>query len=215
MNSISDDSTSDDSTSGHSASGSSVSGNSVSANGRLDGIIVVRQLTAGDWAQLRAARLAALAEAPYAFASTLAREQEFTDEMWRSRAASGGTFAAWHGATIVGLATGLPPEVAQPAAAGRPAPVGQLAETAPAWHLVGMWVAPACRGQGVADRLVDAICEQARQHGAASVTLWVTEVNGRAREFYRRIGFGPTGGRQLVRPEDPDHFEEELSRRLR
>jgi ribosomal protein S18 acetylase RimI-like enzyme len=179
-----------------------------SGNGRLDGLILVRQLTAGDWAQLRAARLAALAEAPYAFASTLAREQEFTEEVWRSRAGSGSTFAAWQGATIVGLATGLPPEAAQPA------PAAQLVEPEPAWHLVGMWVAPACRGQGVADRLVDAVCKQARQSGAASVTLWVTEVNDRARAFYRRIGFVPTGGRQPVRPEEPDHLEEELSRRL-
>ena len=192
MNSISDD-----------------SGTSVSENGRLDGVIVVRQLTAGDWAQLRAARLAALAEAPYAFASTLAREQEFTDEVWRSRAGSGRIFAAWQGATIVGLATGLPPEAAQAAQAAQPA------EAAPAWHLVGMWVAPACRGQRVADRLVDAVCEQARQSGAASVTLWVTDVNDRARAFYRRLGFVPTGGRQLVRPEEPENFEEEQSRRLR
>jgi len=180
-----------------------MSGNSAPRNGQADGPIVVRQLTAGDWAQLRAARLAALAEAPYAFASTLAREQDFADEVWRSRAGSGGTFGAWQGATIVGLATGLPPDAVPPAG------------SAAAWHLVGMWVAPACRGEGVADQLVDAVCELARQSGAASVTLWVTDVNGRARAFYRRLGFAPTGGRQLVRPEEPDHFEEELSRRLR
>ena len=164
---------------------------------------MVRKLTAGDWAQLRAARLSALAEAPHAFASTLAREQEFTDEVWRNRAGRGLTFGAWRGATIVGLATGLPPEDAA------------VAEAAAPWHLVGMWVAPACRGQGVADQLVVAVCDLARQSGAESVTLWVTEVNDRARAFYWRLGLTPTGGRQLVRPEEPEHFEEELSRRLR
>ena len=174
---------------------------SASAKGQPDGAIVVRTLTTADWAQLRAARLSALIEAPYAFASTLAREQEFTDETWRSRAGSGRTFGAWRGETIVGLATGLPAEAPPRAAAP--------------WHLVGMWVAPACRGQGVADQLVEAVCDLARQSGAASVTLWVTEVNDRARAFYRRLGFAPTGGRQLVRPEEPEHFEEELSRRLR
>ena len=175
---------------------------SASANGQPDGPIVVRKLTAGDWAQLRAARLAALAEAPYAFASTLAREHEFTDEVWRSRAGSGRTFGAWQGPTIVGLVTGLPPE--PPAAVEAAAP----------WHLVGMWVAPDSRGQGVADRLVEAVCDLARQSGAAAVTLWVTEVNDRARAFYRRLGFAPTGERQLVRPEEPEHFEEELLRKL-
>ncbi|HEY7324900.1 MAG TPA: GNAT family N-acetyltransferase [Streptosporangiaceae bacterium] len=154
----------------------------------------VRKLTADDWMELRAARLAALAEAPYAFSSTVAREQEFTEQTWRERAGSGRTFAAWDGDTIVGLATGLPED-------------GQ-------WHLVGMWVSPKVRGTGVAARLVVAVCGLAQQSGSTSVTLWVTEVNGRARAFYRRLGFAPTGGRQLVRPDEPDHWEEELALRM-
>lgn len=160
-------------------------------------LVTIRLLTADDWAELRAARLAALAEAPYAFASTMAREQEFTEETWRSRAGRGTTFGAWRGGAIVGLATGLPPEPERPE-----------------WHLVGMWVSPDVRGQGVADSLVEAVCDQAKQAGAAAMTLWVTEVNGRARTFYRRLGFAPTGSRQLVRPDEPDHWEEELARRL-
>jgi ribosomal protein S18 acetylase RimI-like enzyme len=154
----------------------------------------VRRLVAANWAQLREARLAALAEAPYAFASTVAREQGFTEETWRERAGQGRTFAAWDGDAIVGLATGIDHD-------------GD-------WHLVGMWAAPRVRGTGVAERLVAAVCDLARESGAASVTLWVTEVNGRARAFYRRCGFVPTGGRQLVRPEEPDHWEEELALRL-
>jgi ribosomal protein S18 acetylase RimI-like enzyme len=175
----------------------------------------VRRLAADDWDELRAARLAALAEAPYAFASTLAREQEFTEEVWRSRAGSGWTFGAFDGVAIVGLATGLPPDDLP----GEPAD-GEPGEDVrgnrePIWHLVGMWVAPGCRGQAVADRLVEAVCEQALQAGGGTVTLWVTEVNDRARAFYRRLGFAPTGARQPVRPEEPDHWEEELAVRLR
>jgi len=151
----------------------------------------VRLLRADDWMKLRAARLAALAEAPYAFSSTLSREQEFTEQTWRERAGSGRTFAAWEGDTILGLATGLPED-------------GQ-------WHLVGMWVSPKIRGTGAADRLVVAVCELARQSGFTSVTLWVTEVNDRARAFYRRLGFTPTGARQLVRPDEPENWEEELT----
>jgi ribosomal protein S18 acetylase RimI-like enzyme len=154
----------------------------------------VRLLTAGNWAELRAARLAALTEAPYAFSSTLAREREFSEQTWRERAGGGRTFAAWDRDTIVGLATGLPED-------GK-------------WHLVGMWVSPKVRGTGVADRLVTAVCELARRSGSTSVTLWVAEVNGRARAFYRRLGFAPTGGRQLVRPDEPDHWEEELGLRI-
>lgn len=154
----------------------------------------MRRVTAADWAALRDARLAALAEAPYAFASTLAREQEFTEQTWRELTQRGHTFAAWDGEAIGGLATGV--------------------DRGSHWHLVGMWVAPRVRGTGVADRLVAAVCDVAKQSGASSVTLWVTEVNGRARAFYRRLGFGPTGERQLVRAEEPDHWEEELALRL-
>jgi len=152
--------------------------------------VIIAGLTAQDWRHLRDARLAALAEAPYAFGSTLAREEAFTDETWRERAGSGRTFAAWADGTITGLATGFPEE------------------TGPGWHLVGMWVSPQHRGQGVADQLVGAVCDLARQSGAAWVTLWVTDVNGRARAFYRRLGFEPTGRRQELRPGE---WEDELS----
>ncbi len=165
----------------------------------------VRRLVADDWERARDARLAALAEAPYAFGSTLEREQAFTEDVWRSRAGSGRTFGAFDGPAIVGLATGLPP--------GDRHADGQHAD-GQSWDLVGMWVAPAWRGRGVADSLVSAVCELACQSGAASVTLAVTDVNGRARAFYQRLGFAPTGRRQLVRPDEPDHWEEELVLRL-
>jgi ribosomal protein S18 acetylase RimI-like enzyme len=152
--------------------------------------VIIRGLTEQDWPQLRNARLAALGEAPYAFASTVAREQAFTDETWRERAGSGRTFGAWQDGVIVGLATGFPEDP----------PTG--------WHLVGMWVAPENRGQRVADELVRSVCALAKDAGAVSVRLWVTDVNDRARAFYRRLGFSPTGQRQLLRPGE---WEEELS----
>jgi ribosomal protein S18 acetylase RimI-like enzyme len=154
----------------------------------------VQRLAADDWAQLRDARLDALADAPYAFQSTLVREQQFTEQTWRGRISSASTFAAWDKDAIVGLATGI--------------------DEGARWHLVGMWVSPKRRGSGIADQLVSAVCEQARQSGATSVRLWVTEENGRARAFYRRLGFVPSGSRQLVRPAEPDRWEEELVLRL-
>jgi ribosomal protein S18 acetylase RimI-like enzyme len=170
-------------------------------------VLEVRPLVADDWAQLRQARLAALTEAPYAFASTLGREQAFTDEHWRDRAASGRTFGAFQDAILVGLATGFLAHAGQTAAAP--------GDRQPQWELVGMWVAPSFRGQSVGDRLVDAVCERAREAGALTVTLWVTEVNHRAAAFYRRLGFVPTGVRQPVWPDEPDRWEEELARSLR
>jgi ribosomal protein S18 acetylase RimI-like enzyme len=166
-------------------------------------VVTVRKLTAEDWRALRQARLAALAEAPYAFGSTLAREQAFDAERWRDRAGQGRTFGAFDGPDLVGLATGFPED-------GQPAP----ADGQPRWQLVGMWVAPAIRGRGIADQLVDAVCAMAREAGAELVTLWVTEVNDRARAFYRRHGFASTGARQPVRQDEPGNWEEELARPL-
>jgi len=204
--------------------------------------VVVRRLVAEDWEQARAARLAALTEAPYAFSSTLAREQAFDEAVWRSRAGSGRTFGAFDGGVIVGLVTGLPADEVPPSdppgdgessdspgdGEGSDSPGDGESSDSPGdgegseprgdqagrrtsdWHLVGMWVAPACRGQGVADALVATACDVARVSGASAVTLWVTEVNDRARAFYRRLGFAATGARMLVRPDEPDHWEEEL-----
>jgi ribosomal protein S18 acetylase RimI-like enzyme len=169
--------------------------------------ISYRRVTAGDWPQLRAARLAALAEAPYAFASTLAREEAFTEATWRGRAQTSVIFAAWADGGIEGLVSTLRRDDSSQGSASGPGPARDDAE----WHLVGMWVSPPLRGRGVAERLVRAASDYARDQGAATLTLWVTDVNGRARRFYQRLGFRSTGTRQLVRPDDPDHWEEELA----
>jgi ribosomal protein S18 acetylase RimI-like enzyme len=93
----------------------------------------------------------------------------------------------------------------------RPIPARGLA----GWHLISMWVSPAARGQGLADRLIAAVCDLARAEGAPELELWVTLRNDRARAFYQRAGFLATGDQQLVRPQEPDHWEERMVRPLR
>jgi len=164
----------------------------------------VRRVRPEEWQVYRQVRLAALAEAPYAFMSTLDREQGFGEDIWRQRLGSttAATFIAWRDGEPAGTATG---KVDDPADE----------YTVPgAWQLVGMWVDPRSRGLGVAAELVETVAGHARAEGAASLVLWVTEVNDRARAFYKRMGFVPTGVRQPVRPDEPDHLEEQLVRRL-
>jgi len=164
----------------------------------------VRRLGPDDWEVSRAVRLTALAEAPYAFMSTLAREQAFDERTWRSRLGSPAatTFLAWVDGEPAGTATGKIDD-----------PDDEF--TLPgSWQLVGMWVDPRARGTGVAGLLIDAVVGHARERGATAVTLWVTEVNARARAFYLRVGFTPTGARQPVREDEPDHWEEQMVRRL-
>ena len=162
----------------------------------------VRRLGPDDWEISRRVRLTALADAPYAFMSTLAREQRFDEQIWRQRLSSptAATFLAWVDGAPAGTATGKIDD-----------PDDQF--TVPgSWQLVGMWVDPLARGTGVADRLIEAVAGHAREHGASSVTLWVTEINARAKAFYQRIGFVPTGTRQPVREDEPDHMEEQMIR---
>jgi len=164
----------------------------------------VRRVRPEEWQVYRQVRLAALAEAPYAFMSTLEREQGFGEDIWRQRlgSTSAATFIAWRDREPTGTATGKIDDPAEE-------------YTVPgAWQLVAMWVDPRSRGLGVADELVETVARHARAKGAVSLVLWVTEVNDRARACYKRLGFVPTGARQPVRPDEPDHWEEQMIRRL-
>ncbi|MGA8113291.1 MAG: GNAT family N-acetyltransferase [Actinocatenispora sp.] len=151
----------------------------------------IRRLAGDDWALLRDVRLAALTDAPYAFASTVEREAAFDEWQWRGRLASSSTtFAALGDGRPVGMVTGLPEES------------GDV-------HLVGMWVRAEVRGTSVAANLVWALVSWARESEARAVRLWVVSANDRARRFYQRLGFTSTGVRQQM-PENPSIAEEQL-----
>jgi GNAT superfamily N-acetyltransferase len=164
----------------------------------------VRRAHPEEWQVYRQVRLAALAEAPYAFMSTLEHEQAFGEEIWRQRLGSpiAATFIAWRDGEPAGTATGV---VDNP---------GDEHAVPGAWQLVGMWVDPDVRGLGVAGELVEAVAGHARATGATRLFLWVTEVNDRARAFYKKLGFVPTGARQPVRQDEPEHWEEQMIRRI-
>ena len=54
-------------------------------------------------------------------------------------------------------------------------------------------VVPEAWGTGVSGALMDAALEAIRSDGAGEATLWVGEANARARRFYEREGWEPTG----------------------
>jgi ribosomal protein S18 acetylase RimI-like enzyme len=153
--------------------------------------VIVRQGARADWAALREVRLAALADAPAAFASTLDLEREFDDAEWQRRAGAAPWFAAWDGTELAGLVVVLAPDADRPG-----------------WHLVSMWASPKVRGRGVADQLVAAATGYIREQCGARVMLWVADENERAQGFYRRAGFRPTGNRQAYRRADGSTLDE-------
>jgi GNAT superfamily N-acetyltransferase len=142
----------------------------------------LRRIRPGEGARLRELRLRALADAPDAFATTLAEAQTYSDEEWERRAAIAAegsqrtTFIAIEGERWLGMAGGIrDPE--QPDIA----------------DLVSMWVAPEARGLGAARALIEAVVDWARAAGVTRLQLWVTDGNAPAIALYRRAGFQDAG----------------------
>jgi GNAT superfamily N-acetyltransferase len=80
-----------------------------------------------------------------------------------------GAWVAERGGEIVGVAVRVGPE------------------------LRSLYVVPEAWGTGAAGALVDAALGAIRRDGASEATLWVVEENARARRFYEREGWEPTG----------------------
>ncbi|SNY73522.1 GNAT family N-acetyltransferase [Paractinoplanes atraurantiacus] len=151
-------------------------------------------LSGEDWAVWRGLRLAALQEAPYAFGSRLSDWQGAGDseQRWRDRLTIPGSH------NVLAVLDGEPVGMASGVRTDLPGLV----------ELISMWVAPAARGSGVADRLIEEIASWAVQAcGAEKLRLAVMPGNGKAIELYRRHGFADTG--ELGAP-TPDGRGQEL-----
>ncbi|MDI6103691.1 GNAT family N-acetyltransferase [Actinoplanes sp. NEAU-A12] len=138
-------------------------------------MIELRVLSPDDWQIWRTLRLAALAEAPYAFGSRLADWQGENDraERWRDRLELPGSYnvVALLDDQPVGMASGVP--VDEPGVV----------------ELFSMWVSPTARGRGVGDRLVQAVEQWAGQRQAKVLRLSVMRGNEAAERLYQRCGF--------------------------
>ena len=68
--------------------------------------ITLRRADPDDWRIYRELRLQALREEPQAYASTLDRELQLTDQQWRSGLGKAVTVLAFRGEELIGTATG-------------------------------------------------------------------------------------------------------------
>jgi GNAT superfamily N-acetyltransferase len=161
----------------------------------VTGITIVR-LRPVDWAAYGQIRLAALADAPSAFGSTVADEEAMTPADWRTRLTRRSTFAASAPHGLVGTAAGIPGDVEGDA------------------ELVGMWVHPDWRRRGIGGRLVGAVIDWAAAGSYRALDLWVTVGNDAAEALYSRLGFVRTGATQPVREDDPTLLELGMTRPL-
>jgi len=133
----------------------------------------LRRLGPGDWEDFRDIRLRSLADSPDAFASTLEREQAFTEDDWRQRV-SGAVYVV---------------EDPQPVA------VGGIFDKDGIGQVWGMWTDPAHRGRGHARGILDALTPLLPR-----VQLHVNITNGGARTTYEHYGFVGTGTLEPLRP---------------
>jgi GNAT superfamily N-acetyltransferase len=161
-------------------------------------MVRVREMAADEWELMRDIRLDALREAPYAFASSYAREAAYDEEQWRGWFARRFViYLGYHGASLD----------------TEPAGLAGVFVSGGAADLVSMWVRPAARGQGVGEALVEASAAWAKTHSFDALFLWVTESNARALALYERCGFTPTGETQPL-PSDPSLPEIQMRRKL-
>jgi GNAT superfamily N-acetyltransferase len=141
--------------------------------------LTIRQLQSDDWPVWRELRLAALADAPYAFGSTLADWQGDgdTEERWRRRldTVAYNVVAELDDVGAVAMASGT-----------TEADFG-------AYELISMWVAPEGRGRGVAAALIEAVAGWGETRGLTQLALAVKADNARAIAAYLKSGFVDAG----------------------
>lgn len=139
----------------------------------------------------RAVRRRALRDAPDAFWITADQEEATTADQWRDRLSA--------------------PDMAMFVACGN----GDVGLSVGARHsryqtdavLTALWVAPEARGHGIAEELIQAVLAWARAAGYLRLRLDVADTNAAALRLYDKLGFTPTGGRDVF-PPPRDHITE-------
>lgn len=141
-------------------------------------MIEVLRLGPDDWQRYRAIRLASLRDTPDAFWATTAGEEAQPEAWWRDRLTTEDrlTLLAVDDGVDAGTMGGGPHH-----------------EDPGDGLLYAVWVAPAARGGGAAEALIEAAIAWARQRGHRRLRLDVGDHNVRAAAFYARVGFIPTG----------------------
>jgi ribosomal protein S18 acetylase RimI-like enzyme len=147
----------------------------------VDAAVVIRRAGPDDWRAHRELRLRALATEPWAFGSTLRREQGFPEDQWKGR---------------LGRDSPTSPSATWVAVDSADQLIGTVASARleGAFHLFAMWVAPERRREGIAGRLLDAALAWVEQLAPGSPVQ--LEVNPRAIaavRLYTSRGFRPTG----------------------
>lgn len=155
---------------------------------------IVRRVQSHEWRQVRDLRLEALRDpaAPVAFLDTFANAAKLPDDFWHERTTGAATgdavsqLVAIVGEEWVGSVSVIRRTVGDTDPHGRRVTVSR-------GDVVGVYLRPAQRGEGLIGALLDAAASWARSLGDGALALEVHVDNERAQAAYRRSGFTPTG----------------------
>ena len=159
---------------------------------------VIRRVRADEWREVRDLRLKALRDplAPLAFLETFDQASAEPDEFWQARASGGaeGSRVAQWAAIAEGAWVGSVAVIAF-----RPGEVDYYGAevTEPRANLIGVYVRPTHRRQGLLESLVATAAGWTAEQGFAELVLDVHEENSRAIGAYLRCGFEATGERTV------------------
>lgn len=151
---------------------------------------------------MRDIRLRALTVDPYAFGSSVQREQSKDDAWWKewaeedARSDDCATFVAEEDDRWIGL-VGCFREDDDPHAA----------------KIFAMWVEPDARRRGVARALLETAEQWLVERGVREIRLSVSNANDAARTLYARQGYTPTGDTRPL-ASNPELTEVEMKRIL-
>lgn len=154
--------------------------------------ITIRTMTPDDCSLYRSLRLKSLADAPDAFGSTLAAEQAYPEQHWRSRLELAAV--SDKDLPLLAFAADVPVGLAW----------AKCDAAAPdVINLYQMWVDPGQRGQGIALAVLDSVVLWAKQRGASVIQLGVANGQEAAVRLYLKAGFTPSGLAEPLREGSP------------
>ncbi len=156
----------------------------------------VARASGSDADALRAIRLEALADSPGAYGTTYDDVVGFDREHWADLVAANAYFLGKIDGAVRGMAQG-----------------GFHDDFPGQTWLFGMFVGVDARASGLADALVDAVADWARDAGAHELHLAVALEMSRAVSFYRRRGFVEVGEVRYMR-RDPSRQIQTMACRL-
>lgn len=142
-------------------------------------MIEIRPLQPDQWELHKRLRLAALADAPYAFTTQLADVATRTAAEWAAITAQ--RAGDPHGVTYFAFVQ------------GEACAMAACVLTELGAEMLAVWVAPTHRQQGVGQALVDYARRWARARGVDALVVGVYTDNVDAVRFYARVGFESTG----------------------